>query len=101
MEIAAIPPATPPPIAPAFDLWRTGVVEDGLELVEELVAEDFGATTAVEGPRIAPGASSGLSFKRSGVRARGDGEGTDKGRGAHHQRDMICWHSKGSHSKVR
>jgi hypothetical protein len=43
-------------------------------VVEELAAEDVGATDAVEGPRVAPGAISGLSFKRSGVRNRRDEE---------------------------
>jgi len=71
MEITAIPPTTPPAIGPVFELWpaRMGVVgdmEDLLELVEEL------ATDALKGPRIAPGASSGLSIKNSGVRTRSD-----------------------------
>jgi hypothetical protein len=80
IEIAAIPPTTPPAIAPVFELWPTrmgvvgDVVEDVLEVVEEKLAveEDVGATDALEGPRIAPGASSGLSIKRSGVRTRSD-----------------------------
>ena len=60
-EITAIPPTTPPAIAPEFELWRAimGVAEDVLEVVEEFVVEDVGATDAVNGPRIAPGAISG------------------------------------------
>jgi hypothetical protein len=79
MEIAAIPPTTPPAIAPVFELLPTmevvdEVVEDVLEVVEEKLAveEDVGATDTLDGPRIAPGASSGLSIKRSGVRTRSD-----------------------------
>jgi hypothetical protein len=88
MEITAIPPTTPPAIAPEFELWpaRTGVVgdivEDVLELVvEELAAEEeVRATDALEGPRIAPGTSSGVSIKRSGVRTRSDEGSIRKGR---------------------
>jgi hypothetical protein len=68
MEIAAIPPTTPPAIALEFELWPTGmgvvgdIVDDVLEVVsvvEELVIEeDVGAIDALERPRIAPGASS-------------------------------------------
>ena len=78
MEITAIPPTTPPAIAPVFDLWPT-----------------------LEGPRIAPGASSGLSIKIGGVRTRSETrEGKDKGEGAHHRRNMIRWGSTCSHSDV-
>jgi hypothetical protein len=60
MEITAIPPTTPPAIAPVFDLWPT---------LEEL--------------GIVPGVSSGLSIKRSGVRTRSETrEGKDNGEGA-------------------
>lgn len=77
MEIAAIPPTTPPAIAPEFELWPTrmgvvgDIVEDVLEVVvgELAIEEDVGATDTPEGPRIAPGASSGSSIK---VRTRSD-----------------------------
>ena len=53
------------------------LVGDVLDVVvEELVVEEVvGAADALEGPRIAPGASSGLSIKRSGVRTRSSDEG--------------------------
>jgi hypothetical protein len=80
MEITAIPPTTPPAIAPEFELWLTrmgvvgDIVGDVLEVdVEELaVEEDVGAADALEGPIITPGTSSGSSIKRSGVRTRSD-----------------------------
>jgi hypothetical protein len=51
-----------------------GVVGDIVEDVQKefVEEEDVGATDALEGPRIAPGASSGSSIKRSGVRTRSD-----------------------------
>jgi hypothetical protein len=83
MKITAMPPTTPPAIAPAFEQWPTrmgdvgNIVEEVLEVVvgELALEEDVGATDALEGLRIAQGASSRLSIKRSGVRTR-SGEGT-------------------------
>lgn len=75
----------------------TGDVLEGA-VEEPAGGEDVGATDALEGPRIAPGTSSGVSIKRSGVRTRSD-EG--KGDDPHRQRNMICWGSNDSHSKVR
>ena len=81
MEITAIPPTTPPAIAPEFELWptRMGVVVDVLDdIAEELAVEEVvGATDALEGPRIAPAASSGLSIKTSRVRIRSDEGGNE------------------------
>ena len=59
------------------------LVGDVLDVVEELVVEEVvGGADALKGPRIAPGASSGLSIKRSGVRTRSSDEGrAQKGQG--------------------
>jgi hypothetical protein len=80
MEIAAIPPTTPPAIAPEFELWPTRVgavgdiVEDVLEVFVEALAieEDVGARDTLDGPRIAPGTSSGLSIEKSKAGTRSD-----------------------------
>ena len=59
------------------------VVGDVLDVfVEEPAVEEVvGAADALEGPRIAPGASSILSVKRSGVRTRSDEGRTREGYG--------------------
>jgi hypothetical protein len=56
MDITAIPPTTPPAIAPEFELWST-VVEDVLEVVEESGAEDV-ATVTLERQRRPTGRES-------------------------------------------
>jgi hypothetical protein len=61
MEIVAIPPTTPPAIAPAFELLPFGGVGamDGVPVeVEDALAEDVDTP---DGPKIAPGPYSGLS----------------------------------------
>jgi hypothetical protein len=62
MEITAIPPATPPAMAPAFELrpaTGTGVAV----FVVEPAADPVGETEALEAPAIAPGSSSGVPIK--------------------------------------
>jgi hypothetical protein len=71
MKINAIPPMTPPTMAPA---WLPececlgGTVEDALAedvVTEEVLAEDV---YTPEAPKIAPGPYSGLSISNVGVR---------------------------------
>jgi hypothetical protein len=63
MEIAATPPTTPPTIAPVFELWFTGGGGVG-----GIVGDVLGDVDTPDGPRTAPGPSSGESIKKVDVR---------------------------------
>jgi len=65
MEIAATPPTTPPTIAPVFELGGEGVGGTVGDVLEDVDTPD--------GPRIAPGPSSGESIKRVDVRPQRGG----------------------------
>jgi hypothetical protein len=82
MEMAAIPPTTPPAMAPAFGLLPPesdeGPVKDG---VEEVVG-------APEGPKNVPGPYSGLSMSNVGEIVT-EGERKDGGHDAHHLLEAL------------
>ena len=62
METIAIPPTTPPAIAPTFELLPFGAaVRDG-DPVEDARAEEMADVYTPDGPKIAPGPYSGLSM---------------------------------------
>ena len=102
MEIAPIPPAIPPAMAPAFELCPpTGIgvaVFDAAVLdaaifdaaIFEVELAELAETDELLGPSIAPGPSSGESIK---VRRGCHGETVrgEETRGcSHHRRDTIC-----------
>jgi hypothetical protein len=59
METTAIPPTTPPTIAPVFEPLPFGGGVVGGDPVEDALAEDVNTPDA---PKIAPGPYSGLSL---------------------------------------
>ena len=90
METTAIPPTTPPAMAPAFELELLPLVEapDAAPVEVDLVAVPvvLAALETPEGPITPPGPTSGAS-ENVGVR-----QPRKKGRGSYHPSVAPCWH---------
>jgi hypothetical protein len=88
MDNIAIPPMTPPAMAPVWLLECEGL-EDGVEdaLADDVVTPDV---YTPEGPKIAPGPYSGPSISSVGERPEREAEREDRGDDTHHLLDALC-----------
>ncbi len=89
MEMAAIPPTTPPAMAPGFELLPP-------EPDEDPVKDGVGVVMVVDtvtplGPKKVPGPYSGLSMSNIGEFVT-EGERKDRRHDAHHLLDTLRWH---------